>query len=163
MKSPWRSALLAGAPHPSHSHLLQRHFPSFWLRGVSPRGAQPGQVRLSSCSCSTQHSGITAQWEINQGGGEKAMWDYSCGCPRAPGFVWGLWGFFLLLFSQLSSLGMESANHGRGLAMEKGIWGRVGASHGPGGEIQPWMGGGAPSPSSIPAGDGVNTESSRQL
>lgn len=29
--------------------------------------------------------------------------------------------FFLLLFSQLSSLGMESANHGRGLAMEKGI------------------------------------------
>lgn len=28
------------------------------------------------------------------GRGEKAMWDYSCGCPRAPGFVWGLWGFF---------------------------------------------------------------------
>lgn len=71
--------------------------------------------------------------------------------------------FFLYLFSQLSSLGMESGNYGEGLAMEQGIWGRVGAGHGLGVGNSALDGGDAPSPFSIPAGHGVNMESPQQL
>lgn len=91
------------------------------------------------------------------------MWDYSCGCPRAPGFVWGLWGFFLLLFSQLGGPGMESANHGGGVGHGMGNLGQGWSWSWPRRGNSALDGGDAPSPSFIPAGHGVNMESSQQL
>lgn len=72
------------------------------------------------------------------GRGEKSMWDYSCGCPRAPGFVWSFWGFFCCCFLSSVALGWTRPTMEGGWPWSREFGAGLGLAMAQG-EIQPWM------------------------